>query len=231
MPNAFVAHDDRQPPCRKRVLDRACARASSSPAWYAAAATPASLKRGRRRAPRSCASPRRRSPRRSPTMEPGASALLRSLRRRAGRRGGGSGGRSPRRTRAGCRSASCWTMSSRTSGVAVAVKRRGHAPARPSASQRRPPREAPVVGAEVVSPLRYAVGLVHRDERDAAASASARGSAGSEPLGRDVEQRRARRARRRRARLARSSARRRSVIAAARMPRRGARRPGPSSAR
>ena len=48
--------------------------------------------------------------------------------------------------------------------------------------------EGQVVGPEIVAPLRHAVRLVDREQRDLAAGEEALGALGRESLGRDVEQ-------------------------------------------
>jgi len=49
-------------------------------------------------------------------------------------------------------------------------------------------RQLPVFGAEIVTPLRYAVGLVDREQGDAAALEQRQEAPGQQALGRDVEQ-------------------------------------------
>ena len=82
-------------------------------------------------------------------------------------------------------------MSSRTSGVAVAVNARiGGRPGAPSARRQRPRRvrERPVVGPEVVAPLRHAVRLVDREAGERRGGEQPPEGLRREPLGRDVEE-------------------------------------------
>ena len=87
----------------------------------------------------------------------------------------------PRNTRGVAPSNSFSTISSRVSASAVAVKAASGTP-------KRPPEVADpeVVGAEVVAPLAHAVGLVHRDHRDARALEHPLRAARGQPLGREV---------------------------------------------
>ena len=105
------------------------------------------------------------------------------LRRRRGRTG--SGGRSRRRTAAPASRCSRSAMSRRVGSSAVAV----------SAMQRDVGKalledaEGLVVAAEIVAPLRDAMRLVDREQRDAACARACRAQCGmSEALGGDVEQ-------------------------------------------
>ena len=84
---------------------------------------PGPAQRVRGAARRSCASPRRRAPG-AARRAPGGACASRSRRRRGGRRGRGSAGRIPRRRPPDPRGRAAPTMSSRTSGVAVAVNAR-----------------------------------------------------------------------------------------------------------
>ena len=83
------------------------------------------------------------------------------------------------------------TMSSRTSGVAVAVNAAiGGRPDRASLGrhERRGRAQPPVVGPEVVAPLRDAVRLVDDEARDVELAEQPQELIGCEPFGRDVQQ-------------------------------------------
>ena len=81
-------------------------------------------------------------------------------------------------------------MSSRTSGVAVAVNAAmgGRRAAVDPAALARRIAEPAVVGPEVVAPLRHAVRFVHDEARNGQLAQHAAEEVGREALGRDVEQ-------------------------------------------